>query len=263
MVIERLQVQCPVDVQVAVAGDGVAESLSVLQLSTARPGIGRIIGGVAVHPVENRQLVQRQLVTGSKCLPVVQRRAEVHDAVLHRVLPDGVEFGIEILVDRCVLAVGFLYLCTCGTLEVHVQVLRQVPTELEVTVPQHLTVEVDGQVRVLRILQVTLLQFIIGTRHLGVEGDGLRQVVQSQGLGEVQPLRLTLDLLEGFPRLVDGRVGVVQGTAPLVVVLVDSGLAGSMAMLVTVADGEVGRVVGHGVTLRLDADAGIGKREVT
>ena len=182
--------------------------------------------------------------------------------MLHGVLPHGVEVGIEVLVDGRVLAVGFLYLCTGGRLEVHVQVLRQVPAQLEVAVPQHLTVEVDGQVRILRILQVALLQFIVVTREVGIKGNGLRQVVQTESLGEVQPLRLALSRLERLPGLVDGRVGVVQGATPLVVVLIDGCLARGMAVLVAVADGEVRGVVGHGVTLRLDTDAGVGKREI-
>ena len=95
-------------------------------------------------------------------------------------------------------------------LEVHVEVLRQVPAQGEVAVPQELLREGQRQVGVLCILQVTFLQLVVAARQFGVERDALRQVVQSQGLGEVHPLGLRLDILERLPRLIDGRVGIIQ-----------------------------------------------------
>ena len=66
-----------------------------------------------------------------------------------------------------------------GTLEVHVQVLGQVPAQLEVTVPEELRTEGERQVGILSVLQVSLLQFIVGAAQFGVERDGLRQVVEA------------------------------------------------------------------------------------
>ena len=57
------------------------------------------------------------------------------DAVPYGILPRGVAVGIEVLVDRQV-AVGFLDFGLCARLEVHVQVLRQVPAQREVAVPE-------------------------------------------------------------------------------------------------------------------------------
>ena len=83
------------------------------------------------------------------------------------------------------------------------QVLGEIPTQGEITVPEELLVEDKGQVLVLNTLQIALLQLPIVARDLRVEGDALRQVVQSEGLGEVEPLRLTLEVLEGLPCLID------------------------------------------------------------
>ena len=150
----------------------------------------------------------------------------------------------------------------CGRLEVHVQILRQVPAYGEVPIPQELLAEGQRQVGVLGVLQVALLQLVVVAQYLGVERDVLRQVVESQGFGEIEPLRLTLHLLEGLPCLVDRRIGVVEGASPLILVLIDGSLARGVAVRVAVADREVGRVVGHGVLLVLDAYSRIGQREV-
>ena len=231
MVVEGLEVERTADVQVAVRGDDIAKRAAVVHLGTARPGIGRVERGVAVHPVEDGQFVQRQLVGGGERLVVVERLAPVQDALLHGVLPRRVALGIEVLVDG---RVGFLNPRTGGRLEVHVQVLRQVPAQLEVAVPEELLVERQRQVGRLGVLEVALLQFAVVARQLAVEGDGLRQVVQSEGFGEAEPLRLALQLAERLPRLVDGRVVVRQSAAPVVVVLEDGGLAGGVVVAVTV-----------------------------
>ena len=57
------------------------------------------------------------------------------------------------------------------------EVLRQVPAQLEVAVPKELLREADRQVGVLGVLQVALLQLVVRALHLHVEGDGLRQVI--------------------------------------------------------------------------------------
>ena len=57
------------------------------------------------------------------------------DGCPHRVLPSRVAIGIEVLVYGCV---RLLYLCVRGALEVHVQILREVPAQVELAVPQEL-----------------------------------------------------------------------------------------------------------------------------
>ena len=57
------------------------------------------------------------------------------DALPYAVLPRLVLRGVEIFVDS---RVRFLYLGMCGTLETHVDVLGEVPAELEFTVPKEL-----------------------------------------------------------------------------------------------------------------------------
>ena len=261
MVVERLHVERAVDGNLTIVGDGVAQRRAVLLLTTTHPVVGSGVVGIGIHPVEDGQLVQRQLIGSRKRLAVVQRTAEVLDAGPHRVFPCRVAVGIEVFVDGLV-AVGFLNLSLCARLEVHVEVLGEVPAQREVTVPQELRVEGDRQRRTAEVVHVALLQFVVAARHLGVERDVLRQPVESEGLGQRHPLRLRLRLLEGFPRLVDGRIAVVQRAAPLVVVLIDGGLARRVAMGVAVAEREVGRVVRHRVTLGLDVEAHVGQREV-
>ena len=87
-------------------------------------------------------------------------------------------------------------------LEVKVQVLGEVPAEREITVPEELLVEGQRQSLVISTLQVALLQFIVATGNLRVEGDVLRQIVQSECFGEVEPFRLTFQALEGLPGLI-------------------------------------------------------------
>ena len=142
------------------------------------------------------------------------------------------------------------------------EVTREVPAQGEVAVPEELLVEHQLQVLVLQTLKVALLQLVVAAGHLGIERDALRQVVDTDGLGEVQPFRLTLEILERLPGLVDGRVAVVQRPPPLVILLVDGSLARGVTMGVTVGEREVRRIIGHGVTLGLQSPTEVREREV-
>ena len=93
--------------------------------------------------------------------------------------------SIEILVDGCI---GLFDLGVGGRLEVEVQVLGEVPAQREVAVPEELLVEGQRQLLSAEVFEVALLQFEIGTRDLRVETDALRQIIQSERLGEVEPL---------------------------------------------------------------------------
>ena len=259
MVIERLHIERAVDIQVAVVRDGITQRGAIVELCATHPRIGGIIRGIHLEPVEDRQFVDRYLITGRERLLIVERRTPMLDTGPHRVLPSRIAVGIEVFVHR---RVGFLNLSVGGTLEVHVQVLRQVPTQLELTVPQELLAERQRQVGVLCILQVALLQLIVVTRHLRVKRDGLRQIVEAQRLGELHPLRLALRVLEGLPGLKHGRIAVVHRASPLIVVLIDGSLASGVTMGVTIREREVGRVDGQGVTLVLDVHPDVAQREV-
>ena len=57
------------------------------------------------------------------------------DGCPHGVLPCLIAVGIEVFVYGCV---RLLNLCVRGALEVHVQVLSEVPTQVELAVPQEL-----------------------------------------------------------------------------------------------------------------------------
>ena len=83
------------------------------------------------------------------------------------------------------------------------QVGREVPAQGEVTVPEELLVKPQWQVLVLQTLEVALLHLVVVAADLGIEANTLRQVVQSECLGEGEPLRLTLQALEGLPGLID------------------------------------------------------------
>ena len=57
------------------------------------------------------------------------------------------------------------------------QILRKVPTQIELTVPQELRRKRERQVLILSSLHVALLQFVVVARYLGVEANVLRQPV--------------------------------------------------------------------------------------
>ena len=259
MVVECLQIERAVDVQVAAVRDGVSQRRAVLERCTTQPRVGGIVRSIALHPVEDGQLVDGQLIAGGERLTVVQRSAQVLDAVPDGVFPCRIAVGIEVFVDG---GVGLFHLGMSGRLEIHVQVLGDVPTQLEVAVEKELLVELQRQVGILSVLQVALLMLRIVAGQLAAKGNGLRQIVEADGLGEVEPLRLALQVLEGFPRLVDRRISIVQCAAPLVVGVPHGGTARGLAVRVAVAEGEVGRVVGHGMPFALDSHPCVGHREV-
>ena len=145
-----------------------------------------------------------------------------------------------------------------STLEVHVQVLGQVPAHGELSVPEELVAIGERQLRIERTLHIALLQLVGLVRHLRIEGDVLRQPVQAKPLQNVEPLALVLDLLERLPRFIHRSPGIIQGASPVVTVLINRGLAGGTLMRMTVGQREVGRVVRHRMTLGSDTHTGVG-----
>ena len=233
MVVQRLHVQLTVQVHLAVVRYRVAQLGAVVQLRAAHPVVGGVVVGVGGQPVEDRQFVQRQLIRRGERLAIVQRTAEVLDALPHRVLPRRIVVGVQFLVHGQV-AQRLFHLGLRARLEVHVQVLRQVPAQRERAVPQKLRAERDGQLRTAQVLHVALLQLVVVACHLRVERHVLRQPVQPERLRQCHPLRLGLRLLERFPRLIHRRVRVVQRPAPSRLVLVDGRLARRVAVLMAI-----------------------------
>ena len=126
VVIERLHVQRAIDGQVAVVLDGVTQRGAIVKCRTTYPRVAGIVVGIGIQPVKDGQFVEGQLVGGLERLLVVEGRAQVLDALLHRVLPRCVAFWIEVFIDR---RIGLLNLCMGSRLEVHVERLRQIPAQ--------------------------------------------------------------------------------------------------------------------------------------
>ena len=259
MIVERFEIERAVDIQVAAAVDGVAQRGAILQFCTALPRVIGRIGGITVYPVKDGQLVQWQLIGYGGLLLVVEWRTEVLDALPHRILPCTVAVCIEFFVHG---GIGLLYLCMGSRLEVEAQVLGEIPAQSEVAVPEELLIEVERHLLSLQVLKVALLLFVVVTDDFRVEADALRQIVQSEGLGEVEPLRLTLEFAERLPRLVDGRIGIVERASPTVIFFVDGRGTRVEAVGVAIAEGKVTGVVGHGVALGLQSPSDTRQGEI-
>ena len=161
MIVERLHIQITIDGQLAIVGNGVTKIGAILQFRTTLPCIvGRIVG-IGCQPVQNRQLVQWELIRGRKGLTIVERRTKALDAMPYRILPGTITVGIEVLVDGQTIAVRFLNFGTRTRLEVHVQVLGQVPAEREVTIPQERRTPLHRNLGAGQVVHVALLQLVI------------------------------------------------------------------------------------------------------
>ena len=245
--------------------DGIAIRVALLILGASFPRVVAVVRGIRVHPVEDRQQVERHLVGCLEGLLIVEWHAPVLDAGPYRIFPSVILVGIEVLVHRCV---RFLYLGMGSTLEVHVQVLGQVPTQGELSIPKELLAEGKRQVSIYpcrtthRCLHISFLQLIVVASHLGIERHVLWQPVQTESFQNVEPLALVLQPLEWFPSLIDWRPGIIERTAPIVLALVYGSLARGILMGMTIGKREIGWIVWHRMALGGDADSGIRHREV-
>ena len=229
VVVELFHVERAVQVERAVVRDAVAQRGSVFEVGAAHPVVGGVVAGIGIHPVENGDEVQRQLVAGGEVLVVVEGRAHALDAAPDAVFPRRVFVGVKRFVDG---SVGFFNLGMGAAVEVEVQVAGDVPAQGELAVPEELLVEGQGELCAVDAFHVAFLQFAVNARHFGVERNVLRQVVQPETLQDVKPFALLLgqQLLERLEGLIYGRVAVVHASAPLVLVLIDGGLAAVVAM---------------------------------
>ena len=149
VIIERLHVDGSVDRHVAVVLNGVTQRRAVVHLGAAQPGVGGVVLSIELHPVEEGQFVDGHLIAGGERLPVVERCAPVAHALPHAVFPSLIVVSIEVFVDG---RIGFLNFSVGSTLEVHVQVLRQIPAQGEIAVPKELLAEGQRQVGVFGVL---------------------------------------------------------------------------------------------------------------
>ena len=128
MVVESFQVQLSVEVHGTLAVDGVAQGASILHHGTSFPRIGSVVAAICTHPVEAWNLFQWNLVAHLRALAIIQRTAKVLQTRADGVFPGLIEIGIEILVD---LHVGFLHFCAGSALEIEMESLEDIPTQLE------------------------------------------------------------------------------------------------------------------------------------
>ena len=179
VVVEAYQIEASVYRQLALGVDGVAIRVAVLILRASLPSIVGVVGGIGTHPVEDWQQMDRQLIGCREVLTVVERRTPAlhtlpYRTPIHRILPGMILVGIEIGIH---IRIRHIYLCMGGTLEVHVQVLGQIPAQRELAVPKELVAHGERQLRIERTLHIAFLQLISLVRHLRIEGDVLRQPV--------------------------------------------------------------------------------------
>ena len=259
MIIEGLQIPVGVDVEITVIGNGIAKRRAILKFRSAHPWIVCRITCICIKPVEYRQFVQWQLIWSCKRLLIVKRCSQILYAVPYRVFPSMILVWIKVFVHW---HVWFLNLRMSGRLEIHSQILCEVPSQWEVTVPKELLTECQRKVRVFHTLHIPFLQFIVVAQYLCIESNILWKIVKSQCLWEIKPFALSLKFLKRFPCLIHRRITIVQWTAPLVFVLIYSSLSRCLPVWVTVTEWEIGWVVWHWMALGLYAHTHIWQREV-
>ena len=260
VVVETNQVEIAVQGQFALAVDGIAIRVAFFIFHASLPRIVGAVVGIGVQPVEGWQQIERHLIRSGEVLTVVERGTPALHAVpyrtsIYRVFPGMILVGIEVGVH---LRIRHIHLCMGSTLEVHVQVLGQVPAHGELSVPEELVAIGKRQLRIECTLHIALLQFVGLVCHLCIECHVLRQPVQAELLQNIEPLALVLDLLERLPRFIHRSPGIIQGATPVVTVLINRGLAGGTLMRMTVGQREVGRVIRHRMTLGSDTHTGVG-----
>ena len=177
VVVKRLHIEVAIDVQLTIVRNGITQTGTIGQLCTTHPVISSIIRSIGSHPVEDGQLIQRQLIRCREGLAIVERTSEVLDALPYRILPGTIMVWIKVLVDGQV-AQGLFYLSLRARLEIHVEVAGKVPAQGEATIPQELRIEDDGKLGTTKVGHVTLLRLIIETHQFRIEGNTLRQPVQ-------------------------------------------------------------------------------------
>ena len=204
MIVELDQIERTVEGQLAMRINGIAIGVAILIFHASLPRIVGTIRSIGVHPVENRQQVERHLIGSRKTLTIIERSTPGSDTIEHgtsvyRILPGMILISIKI---RIHIRIWHIYLCMGSTLEVHVKIPGQVPTQSKFTVPKELIAECNRQLRLGKTFHITLLQFIGFMSHLGIESEILRQPVQPETLQDVEPLTLVLDFLKRFPGLI-------------------------------------------------------------
>ena len=83
LVVELLHAEGALERYLTGVRDGVAVGGSVFVGHASLPTVGGVVGGIGIHPVENGDKVQGQLIAGGEVLVVVERCSQLLDAGPH------------------------------------------------------------------------------------------------------------------------------------------------------------------------------------
>ena len=226
MVVEGFEVQLSVGRCIAAVGDGVAHAASVGEFRAALPVVGGGVFDIRCNPVEDGNLVDGDVPRDVGLLLVRQRCSEVEEAGAYGIFPGFVLCGVEVLVER---NVGLLDFGVRARGEVEVDLFGRIPTQREVAVPKEVAGKAQRQRSVVELFHVALLEFVVGACDVGIEGNALWQIADTEFLGKAQPRRFSLDEpFEWFHGLHGRTVGVGEVSAPVFVAFPCSGFAGGI-----------------------------------
>ena len=94
------------------------------------------------------------------------------------------------------------------------------------------------------------MEFVVVAHDIGVERQALREVIEVEFLDNLEPFTLAFQFLERFVGFGVRRIVVTEIPLPILVLLPCRRLSRGVAAAIGITKGEVGRVVGHGETLR-------------
>ena len=224
LVVERFEVDAAAPVPRALVGDGVAELLAV-DSGAAVPAVCAVVGDLAGEEVEHGNFVEWRFILCGEGLVVVPRSAEGEDALPYGVLPFAVAVGEQTLVD------GAHRLFDAGGGvggKGELQVLGEVPSDVELAVPQEVFAHRHGELEHDIVLRAHLLLEVVA-RHVGEELDAIGKPLDFQIFEEFEVLVLGFEPTQGLETANHGRVGVLERAAVVVGVLVfDAGLLTSL-----------------------------------
>ena len=106
------------------------------------------------------------------------------------------------------------------------------------------------------------MQLVVRTGDVRIETDILREEIETLLLQNLEPLGFALRLLERLKGFEVGRPGIVERVFPILILFPCCGFSGGVGGGIGIAKGEVGGVVGHGMTLGGDIEAHTGQAEV-
>ncbi|OAV73380.1 hypothetical protein Barb6_00310 [Bacteroidales bacterium Barb6] len=249
-VVEALEVEVAVEGDLALVLDDVAYlQLGVGGCCSTIPIVGRgvVYGGGC--PVQHRDELQGEGKVYLQALVVVHWRTQLADALHDGVFPHLILVGVQLFVH---LHVRLFNAGVGAGLEGGVQIVSEVPADAESTIPEEVLTERDGDIvcctaSAAAAHQVSQLHFVVVAHHGGLEGNIGRQVIDAKLLDVFGVSVILLPFGEGLDGFNVGRVGV--GKVPAIVFgrfVLGFGIE-AVVFAERIADGEVRRVVRHGV----------------